>query len=70
MTYRKSADPKITLKATLTYPIRYTVQTLPAHFIDVQGDKNTPANKNIWTFGQLFPRPRITPKGFIGYLFK
>ena len=40
-TYPKSADPKITLKGTSTYPIRYMVQTLPGDFIDVQGDKNT-----------------------------
>ena len=45
MTYRKSADPKIALKGTLTCPVRYIVQNLPVHFIDVQGDKNTSADK-------------------------
>ena len=46
-THPKSVDPKITLKGSLTYPIRYMVQTLPGDFIGVQGDKNTSAEKNI-----------------------
>ena len=44
-TYPKSTDPKITLKKTLTYCIRYMVQYLPGDFTDVQGDKNTSADK-------------------------
>ena len=37
-TYPKSADPKITPERTLTYLLRYIVQTLPGDFIDVLGD--------------------------------
>ena len=35
-------------KGTLTYPIRYMTQTLSGDLIDVQGDKNTRADKEIW----------------------
>ena len=37
-----------TPKGTLTYPIRYMTQTLQGDLIDVQGDKNTRADKEIW----------------------
>ena len=46
-TYPKSADSKITPKGTLAYTIRYMVQTLPDDLIDVWGDKNTSADKEI-----------------------
>ena len=37
-----------TPKGTLTYPIRCMTQTVPGDLIDVQGDKNTRADKEIW----------------------
>ena len=33
----KSADPKITPKGALTYPIKYMVQALSCYVTDVQG---------------------------------
>ena len=68
----ESADPKITPKRTLTYRISHTVQPLLGDFIDIQGDKNISTDKkNLGlTFGQHFPRPRITAKRVMGYFFK
>ena len=47
-TYRKSADTKITLKETLTYPMKYTAQILPGVTNDVGGHKKSSADLKIW----------------------
>ena len=43
-TYPKSADPKITPKGTLTYPMRYMAQFLSGVTSDVSNHKNLSAD--------------------------
>ena len=58
---------QLTPKGTVTYPIRYMSQTFSGDVVDVQGDKNTSADKkksgiNVWS---AFSWAKV-----IGYLFK
>ena len=46
--YPKSADPKITQKGTLTYPMRYMVQIVPDVTTDVANYKNPLAEWKTW----------------------